>query len=60
MRITFDDGSFIEFIPSDKERVITIIMCGIKDYKKLTMSASDLNEEQIDKLVEFVSEWKKK
>lgn len=56
MKIEFKDGSFLEAIEDSENKKVNIIMCGIKDYNKFTMSASSINKEQIEKLIEFLSE----
>ena len=58
MRIEFDDSSFLEIMPSaqDKDR-ITFVICGLKDYKQLTMSYSDLKKEQVRDIITFLTSW---
>lgn len=60
MKIEFEDGSFLEVMTDDDKQMANIIMCGIKDYNKFTMSASSLSLEQVEALIEFLSEWKNK
>ena len=57
MKVEFDeDGSFLEFL-SAKDK-ITLIMCGIKSYRQVTMSSADLSKEQVDEIINFLIEWK--
>lgn len=58
MKITFgEDGGFLEIIPSGKNK-ITLIMCGRKSYREVTMSSTDLSKEQVSEIIEFLTEWK--
>lgn len=60
MKITFDDGSFLEVMSIDQldEFKLRFVLCGFKNHKELTMSASELSLEQIDELMEFLSDWR--
>ena len=54
IEIVFDDGSFIRVEESPhRDSHVNMIMCGLNEESdRLTMSSSDLNSEQIDKLCE--------
>jgi len=58
MKISFEDGSFIHVDKIDfNDKIINITMCGLKnDGKTLTMSSSDLNEEQVREIIEFLEQ----
>lgn len=53
MKITFEDGSFLELEPND-DGSIRLILCGIKSYNQATMSTADLNEEQVAEMTNFL------
>lgn len=58
MKINFDDGSFLSFIPSDKPGTLTMVMCGIKDSTgATTMSSTDLTANQVADIVKFFVDW---
>lgn len=57
MKITLgDDGGFLEIFPSSDNK-ITMVMCGRKSYKEVTMSSTELSKEQVSKIIEFLSKW---
>ena len=61
MRVTFEDGSFLEIMQSvQDENRLTFVLCGFKDYDKLTMSSSELNISQVEQIKEFLEDWRKK
>jgi len=55
MKITFEDGSFLEFAPNP-DGSLRVILCGIKSYNKTTMSTADLSEEQVIEITNFLLE----
>lgn len=56
MKIYFDDGSFLDIDEAVNDgKVITITMCGVNsDGNKLTMSSSDLDIDQVQKIHDFL------
>ena len=57
MKITFgEDGSFLELLPNDDNKV-TLVMCGRKSYREVTMSSAELSKEQVTEIIKFLSEW---
>ena len=57
IKINFEDGSFI-LLEAVSENKINVIMCGRKDSNSVTMSSSSLDLKQVEKIVDFLSEWK--
>jgi hypothetical protein len=58
MKITFgEDGSFLEIFPSGDNKKITLIMCGRKSYREVTMSSTELSKEQVSEMIKFLTEW---
>lgn len=57
MKISFEDGSFLQIDDTIKgDKVITITMCGLKNGGKIvTMSTSDLNCDQVNEIIEFLT-----
>jgi len=55
MRITFEDGSFLE-LESHEDGSIRVILCGIKSYNQATMSTADLSPEQVSELFMFLAD----
>jgi hypothetical protein len=53
MKITFDDGSFLELSKND-DGTVTIIVCGFKNKKQLVMSSSKLEKKDLEQLFEFI------
>lgn len=53
MKITFDDGSFLELEPLD-DGSIRFILCGIKGYLSTTMSSAELNNDQVVEITRFL------
>lgn len=53
MKITFDDGSFLELIKND-DGTATIVLCGFKGKNQLVMSSSKLEKKDIEQLFEFI------
>lgn len=53
MKITFEDGSFLELEPN-ADGSIRLILCGIKSYNHATMSTADLNKEQVAEITDFL------
>lgn len=63
MKILFDDGSFIRFdeVLGRKDKLVTITTCGLKNNKKsLIMSSSELDCEQVNEIIDFLSKLTKK
>ena len=61
MKITFEDGSFLEFMPSAQDdNKLTVILCGFKDINKLTMATSEIDRNNVSEIIEFLSEWNAK
>jgi len=62
MKIYFDDGSFISLDETNtQDKVLNITMCGLKeDRKSLTMSASELDKEQVSRMCDFLQNILKK
>jgi len=58
VKIDFEDGSFILLEAVDENKV-NVIMCGRKDANSVTMSSSSLNLEQVEKIVDFLGDWKR-
>jgi hypothetical protein len=56
MKIVFEDGSFLEFMPADNNK-LHIILCGFKTKKQLTMSSSELTKEQVQEIIKYLQEW---
>jgi hypothetical protein len=56
MKIEFDDGSFLEFMPADDGK-LHIILCGFKTKKQLTMASSELTKENAQEIIKFLQEW---
>ena len=52
IKITFEDGSFLEIIESGDN--IRLVLCGHKDKNQLTMSAADLTKEQAKNIIDFI------
>lgn len=61
MKINFDDGSFLAIEPQhDEGRLLTISMCGLTNGgKKATMSTSMLTLDDVEQVIDFLTEWKK-
>lgn len=58
MKIEFEDGSFMELVPSiQNKNKMTFVICGLKDYKQLTMSYSDIEADKVEDIVKFLSNW---
>jgi hypothetical protein len=57
MKITFEDGSFIMFDMTNNFDKLNLIMCGLQNSNKLTMSSSKLNREQVEQVVKFLESW---
>lgn len=55
MKITFNDGSFLEIIKHD-DGTATIVLCGFKNKKQLVMSSSKLEKNDIQQLFEFIKQ----
>lgn len=58
MKVVFADGSFLEILPNKEGDKLNFVMCGFKDFNQLTMSSSELNEDQIEELITFLTNWK--
>ena len=52
MKITFEDGSFLE-LEHNNDGSVRLVLCGIKGYNQTTMSAADLNKEQVVEITNF-------
>lgn len=59
MQITFKDGSFIALNSDVNPGKISVIVCGMKNPKEVTMSTLELDEEQAQEMQEFLSKWLK-
>ena len=59
MKIEFEDNSFVEIMESGKENELIIAMCGYKDYRNVTVSSSSLSAQQIDKIIDYLVDWRK-
>lgn len=58
MKINFGkDNSFLEIFPSGDNSTLTLIMCGRKSYREVTMSSTELTKEQVAEIIKFLSEW---
>ena len=58
MKINFDeDNSFLELLPSEDNKM-TLIMCGRKSLREVTMSSAELTEEQVAEIIDFFTRWK--
>lgn len=55
MRIIFNDNSFLELLP--EKDGLTLVLCGRKSHKEVTMSSANLSEEQITELINFLINW---
>jgi hypothetical protein len=53
MKIEFGDGSYLEVTGNGDQ--VRIVMCGVKSNRELTMSISELDKDQVKKLVEYLS-----
>lgn len=55
MKIVFDDDSFIQIEESSREdKAVSVTMCGYNPYtKRLVMSSSELDAQQVQDLVDF-------
>lgn len=60
MKITFRDGSFISLNNSDINNKLNIIVCGMKSPRQVTMSSLELDEEQAQKIHDFLTKWLEK
>lgn len=58
VKIDFEDGSFI-LLEAVDEKKINVIMCGRKDTNSVTMSSSSLDLKQVEKVLDFLNEWKR-
>lgn len=58
MKIKFEDGSSLEIMPKqDNDKILDIVMYGIKDLHTITMAYAQINVEQAYKIIEFIKEW---
>ena len=60
MKIIFDDGSFLTIDQNQlNENLLEVSMCAIEGKKTIILTLN-LNVDQVDKITEFFSAWKKK
>jgi len=59
MKITFeDDGSFLELLPADDNKMI-LVLCWRESYNKTKMASAELSPEQVYELSTFLAEQEK-
>ena len=58
MKIIFEDDSFLQIEESTKEdKAASVVMCGFNPYtKKLIMSSSELDTQQVQDLINFLEQ----
>jgi len=59
MQITFKDGSFIALNSDVTPGKISVIVCGMKTHREVTMSTLELDESQAQEMHDFLVEWLK-
>ena len=58
MKIIFEeDRSFLELLPSDDNSKLTVVMCGRKSFREVTMSSADLTIGQAEEIANFLANW---
>lgn len=57
MKITFKDGSFLSINEADNPEKLSMIVCGLKGPREVTMSSLELDSTEVQEIVEFLRTW---
>lgn len=57
MRITFKDGSFLSINEAVSPEKLNLIVCGMKNYKEVTMSTVELDRDEVVEMVRVLQDW---